>query len=350
MDALQRVEIVTEIGERGSFRLSFLLKPNSNLPELFLLESADLIRVVMVVDEAGGPSVLMDGVVVEHAVSTRTDDEPAMLAISGQDLTLKMDLVEQVRPFSAMPIHTRIQLILAGYGALGIVPSVVPPAITEIPIPAERVPHQVGTDYSYIRSLAAMVGHRFTLDPGPAPGSSVAYWGPEPRGDPSQPSLVIDFEHPQAVTALQLRFDATHSVAPEALVLEPSSKALIPIPVPDIAVLKPPLGDSLPPAHRHRRLHATAKLTPGEAAGALLAVAARSAEAMTGRGILHVSRERSSLRAGSIVKVQGAAKPFEGLFAVSRVRHVMTPHRHHQEFELVRAGVAAQAPRATHDT
>jgi hypothetical protein len=345
MDALQRVEIVTEIGERGSFRLSFLLKQNSTLPERFFLESADLIRVVMVVDEAGGPSVLMDGVMVEHAVSTRTDDEPAMLVISGQDLTLKMDLVEQVRPFSAMPIHTRIQVILAGYGALGIVPSVVPPPIVETPIPTERIPNQVGTDYAYMRSLAAIVGHRFTLDPGPAPGSSVAYWGPEPRGDRAQPSLVIDFEHPQDVTALQLRFDAAHRVVPEALVLEPSSKALIPIPVPDIAALNPPLGATLPPAHRHRRLHSTAKQTPGETAGALLAVAARSAEAMTGRGVLHVSRDRASLRAGSIVQVRGSAKPFEGLFAVSRVRHVITSHRHDQEFELVRAGIGAQAPR-----
>jgi hypothetical protein len=106
-----------------------------------------------------------------------------MLVIGGQDLTLKMDFVEQVRPFSAMPIDTRIQVILGGYGALGIVPSVVPPPIVETPIPTERIPNQVGTDYTYIRSLAAMVGHRFTLDPGPAPGSSVAYWGPEPRGD-----------------------------------------------------------------------------------------------------------------------------------------------------------------------
>ena len=295
MDALQRVEIVTEIGERGSFRLSFLLKQNSKLPERFFLESADLIRVVMVVDEAGGPSVLMDRVMVEHAVSTCTDDEPAMLVISGQDLTLKMDLVEQVRPFSAMPIDTRIQVILGGYGALGIVPSVVPPPIVETPIPTERIPNQVGTDYAYIRSLAAIVGHRFTLDPGPAPGSSVAYWGPEPRGDRAQPSLVVDFDHPQDVTALQLRFDAAHRVVPEALVLEPLSKALIPIPVPDIAALNPPLGATLPPAHRHRRLHSTAKLTPSETAGALLAVAARSAEAMTGRGILHVSRDRPSL-------------------------------------------------------
>jgi hypothetical protein len=71
-----------------------------------------------------------------------------MLVIGGQDLTLKMDLVEQVRPFSAMPIDTRIQVILGGYGALGIVPSVVPPPIVETPIPTERIPNQVGTDYA----------------------------------------------------------------------------------------------------------------------------------------------------------------------------------------------------------
>jgi hypothetical protein len=254
-----------------------------------------------------------------------------------------MDLVEQVRPFPAMPIHTRIQVILGGYGALGIAPSVVPPPIVETPVPTERVPYQVGTDYHYIRSLAATVGYRFTLDPGPAPGSSIAYWGPEPR-DRTQPALVIDFDHPQDVTALQLRFDAAQRVAPQALVLDPSSKAPIPIPVPDISVLSPPLGGTVPPAHRHQRLHTTAKLTPGETAGALLAVAARSAEAMTGRGILRVSRERASLRAGSIVEVRGAATPFQGLFAVSRVRHVITPHRHEQEFELVRAGIGAQAP------
>ena len=90
-----------------------------------------------------------------------------------------MDLVEIGRPFPAMPIQARVQTVLASYLALGIVPVVVPPPVASIPLSSERIPHQVGTDYGYIRSLADRVGFRFTLDPGPVPASSVAYWGPE---------------------------------------------------------------------------------------------------------------------------------------------------------------------------
>src|SRR3989442_8747975 len=103
-----------------------------------------------------------------------------------------------------------------------------------------------------MRSVAACAGYRFTLDPGPGPGVSIAYWGPEPRGDRSRPSLVVDMGRLSDVEALQLSFDAMRRVQPEALILEPRSKAVIPIPVPDIGSLGPPLGAVVPPAHRHR--------------------------------------------------------------------------------------------------
>ena len=126
--------------------------------------------------------------------------------------------------------------------------------------------------------------------------------------------------------------------------LERASKTVIPIPVPNIAVLAPPLGAVVPPAHRRRRLRDTAKLTAAEAAAALLAKDARSAEAMTGHGTLNVARSRVRLRAGAIVDVRGAAKPFDGLFEVSRVRDTITPGSHSQAFELVRIGIGAPAP------
>ena len=119
---------------------------------------------------------------------------------------------------------------------------------------------------------------------------------------------------------------------------------VIPIPVPDIAALVRPLGAIVPPAHRRQRLHDTAMLTAAEAAAALLAKAARSAEAMTGRGTLDVERTGVRLRAGAIVDVRGAAKPFDGLYEVSRVRDTITRHHHSQAFELVRAGIGAAAP------
>ena len=341
-NALERVEIDSAIGERGTFRLTFRLDP-PNLPERFLLDSGDLLRVVLVLDEGRGASVVMDGVMVVHTLSTGAGGKPS-LVVSGEDLTLLMDLVEVERSFPGMPVDARVHVLLAGYSTFGIVPLVIPPPLPSTPVPAERIPHQQGTDYDYIRSLADVVGFRFTLDPGPAPASSLAYWGPEPRADRSRPALSIDFDRPASVETLRLSFDANRRVHPEAFVLDPASKIVIPIPVPSIAALVPPLGAVVPTAHRHQRLRDTAKITAAEAAGALLAKAARSAEAMTGQGTLDVARARLRLRAGAIVEVRSGAKPFDGLFEVSRVRDTVTRHDHSQVFELVRAGIGAAAP------
>jgi hypothetical protein len=339
-DALERVEIVAAIGERGSFRLSFRLDPGSTLPAHFLLATGDLVRVVLITEEGADPAVAMDGVMVTHSVSAGSE-EPG-LVIGGEDLTLLMDLVDgSGRPFPGMTIEARVAVILAGYSSRGMTPRVVPPPFLEVPVPTERVFHQQGTDYAYLQSLAERVGYRFSLDPGPAPGASVAYWGPEPRGDRSKPSLVIRFGRPGKVKALQLCFDAMKRVSPRATILDPRSKALIPIPTPDISAAGPPLGATVPPPQRQRTLRGAAKLTPIQAAGALLAQAARSAEAMTGVGTLDVVRDQRRLRPGEIVEIRGAADPFDGLFAVRRVHDVITPRHHRQRFELVRAGLGA---------
>jgi hypothetical protein len=340
MDALAAVEIVTAVGERGSFRLFFRLDRRMQLPARFLFDSGDLVRVVLVFGTGGAASVAMDGVVVEQTVAAATRDAGPMLVVGGEDLTRLMDLNGTVtRTFPGLPANVRVQTLLAGYAVLGVTPVVIPPPLADVPA-ADRIPHQRGTDYAYIRALAESVGHRFTLDPGPVPGSSIAYWGPEPRTR-ADPALVIDFQRPGNVDGLQLRFDAMRRVAPEADVIDPISKILIPVPVPDIAALGAPLGRIVPPAHRRRRLHSAAKFTVTQAASELLAEAARSAEAATGQGRLRIAGGQRRLRAGSLVEVRRAADAFNGLFAVVRVRDTVTAARHRQEFELVRAGLGA---------
>ena len=342
MDALAAVEITTAVGERGSFRLFFRLDRRMELPAQFLSDSADLVRAVLVFGSGDAASVAMDGVVVEHAVTAATRDAAPMLVLSGEDLTRLMDLNGTVtRSFPGLSADVRVQILLAAYAVFGVTPLVIPPPLSDVSNASDRIPLQHGTDYAYIRSLAESVGYRFTLDPGPLPGAAIAYWGPEPHGDRARPSLTIDFQRPGNVDELQLRFDAMRRVTPEAAVLDPISKILIPVPVPDIAVLGAPLGRVVPPAHRRRRVESVAKLTVAAAASRVLADAARSAEAMTGHGRLRISGRQRPLRAGSIVEVRRAADAFNGLFAVARVRDTITAARHRQEFELVRAGLGA---------
>jgi hypothetical protein len=88
MEALEGVEIVAAIGERGTFRLKFRLDPGSTLPARFLRGTGDLVRTVLIVAVDNQPAVAMDGVIVEHTVSTSGEDR--FLVIAGEDLTLEL--------------------------------------------------------------------------------------------------------------------------------------------------------------------------------------------------------------------------------------------------------------------
>src|ERR1019366_7940480 len=109
--------------------------------------------------------------------------------VTGKDLTQVMDYIDfSGIPYPAMPNEARVLLILAKYAALGIVPMVLPSVLVDIPIPTEQIPRQKGKDLAYIKSLAEEVGYVFYLNPGPAPGMSVAYWGPEIKVGAPQPA------------------------------------------------------------------------------------------------------------------------------------------------------------------
>jgi hypothetical protein len=134
MDALAAVEIVTAIGERGSFRLFFRLDRRMQLPTRFRFDSGDLPRVVLVFGTGGAASVAMDGVVVEQTVSAATRDAGPMLVVGGEDLTRLMDLNGTItRTFPGLPANVRVQTLLAAYAVFGVTPVVIPPPVGDVP-------------------------------------------------------------------------------------------------------------------------------------------------------------------------------------------------------------------------
>src|SRR5262245_47617879 len=82
--ALEAVEIVSAIGERGSFRLFFRLDRDMRLPGRFLTDSGDLLRVVLLVGRGKAASVAMDGVIVDHRVSGAGRNQKPMLVLGGE--------------------------------------------------------------------------------------------------------------------------------------------------------------------------------------------------------------------------------------------------------------------------
>jgi hypothetical protein len=256
LEALTSVQIVTTSGETASgFELTFTLSNRSPLHTLFLLSggaSIPLVRVLIVVTVNGMPQVLMDGVMTHHEVQPGSEAGQATLTVKGQDLTAVMDYLPlDGIPYPAMPPAVRVLAILAKYAVLGVVPLVIPSVLEDIPIPIERIPRQQGTDLSYIRQLACDAGYVFYLDPGPAPGTSVAYWGPEIKVGLPQPALNVNMDAHSNIESLSFSFDKEAKKLPIVFIQNQATKVPISMPIPDITPLNPPLG-LVPPSWNRR--------------------------------------------------------------------------------------------------
>ena len=163
-------------------------------------------------------------------------------------------------PYPAMPpARAGARRDLAKYAALGCVPLVIPSIVEDVPIPIERIPRHQGTDYAYIKALAARGRLRLLHRPGPGARREHGLLGP---GDParacrSRRSTAASTARTTTSRRSRFTFDKEKKELPVVFVQEPYSKAPIPIPIPDITPLNPPLGvvPPLPPKitlpHRH---------------------------------------------------------------------------------------------------
>ncbi len=349
LDALTEAQVVVNAGENASgFELKFRLSKNSPLQTLFLVSGGALIpivRVILVAMINGTPEVLIDGVMTHHQVMPATDAAGATLVVKGKDLTALMAYIDfSGLPYPALPVPARVLLILAKYAILGVVPMVIPPLLTDVPVPTERIPRHQGKDLDYIEQLAAEAGYVFYLRPGPAPGMSVAYWGPEIRIGVPQPALNYDMDMHTNVETLTFNLDTEGAKLPVVFVHEPITKAPIPIPIPNVSLLNPPLGLIPPIPKEVVPLEGVGKLSPIQAALVGLARAAKSGDVVVGTGSLDVLRYGRILKARELVGVRGAGLAFDGLYYVRSVTHTIKRGQYKQQFTLVRNGLISTLP------
>jgi len=289
--------------------------------------------------------VLMDGIMTNHEVKPGGDAGHAQLIVTGDDLTRVMDYIDfSGFPYPAMPAEARVALIVAKYAMFGLLPVVIPSVLIDVPIPTNRIPKHKGTDLCYVRSLADEVGYVFYIQPGPVPGTNIAYWGPEVRLGNPQPALNTNFDAHTNVESLHFTFDSSKKEMPILFIHESVAKVPIPIPIPDITPLSPPLGLVPPIPKKFTFITDSAKRTPLQAAAIGLARAAKSADAVFGKGSLDVLRYGRPLRSRQLVGVRGAGIAFDGLHYVSSVTHKLKRGEYKQDFELVRNGLISTLP------
>jgi hypothetical protein len=348
LDALTGVQVTVAAASASGFQLSFTLNNRSPLHTLFLIAGAQapLMRVVIILTINGTPNVLMDGVVTNQQVSPGSKPGESTLTITGDDLTKVMALQDfSGIPYPAMPAEARVTLIVAKYAMFGIIPLVIPSPFTDFPNPVERIPKQKWTDLRYIEKLACDVGYVFYIDAGPVPGTNIAYWGPEIKVGIPQPALNYDMDAHTNVESLSFNFDSANTTLPIVFIQNSLTRFAIPIPIPKLNPLQPPLGLIPAPVTNITMLKDTAKLSPMAALGKGLAVASRSADAVSGNGSLDVVRYGRLLKARQLVGVRGVGMAFDGLYFVKSVTTNLKQGELKQSFELTRNGLVSITPR-----
>lgn len=351
LDSLAEVEVtVKDVGTSG-FEIKFSIDKQSPLQILFLLTGGLpllFMRVVLVATVNGVANVLIDGVITNNEIAPGDKGSNSTLKLTGEDLTALMNQSDWSGfPFPACPAEARVALLLAKYAVFGIVPLIIPSILMDISLPIERIPSQKGTDLQYIRYLAEQAGYVFYLDPGPAPGMTKAYWGPQIKVGPVQPALSSDLDAYTNVESMNFKFDQQKNKIPLLYIYVEETGISIPIPIPPITPLNPPLGlipplptNLLPPDLKPFRDDLSKRPIP-QAVMMGLAAAAENAEAVSCEGSLNVTRYRGVLKARQLVGVRGAGPAFDGLYYVKSVTHKIKRGEYKQNFILTRNGLVS---------
>jgi len=349
MDALQSVQI-TSGKDKAGFQLTFAVSKSSPLLTTMLPAGyfdPMITRVIVILTLAGFPNVLMDGIVTQQELTPSSDPAQSTLTITGEDLSVLMDVVEM--PFMRYPNLPDIAIvytILAKYLAFGIVPLAIPPFINDVPIVTHKVPTHQGTDLAYLKKIANGCGYVFYVEPGPLPGQSIGYWGPDIRIPIPQSALNINMDADTNVESMTFTLDGLAKKIVVVTVYDPfTGKIPVVVPIPNINLFKPPLGLRPTVPAKVEFPDWLCKEELPSVPNRILGILARSSDAITVSGSLDVMRYGHVLRNRMVVGVRGAGVAYDGLYYVNSVTHNIKRGEYKQSFQLSRDGLISNTPR-----
>lgn len=349
IDAIQSVQ-VTSGKDKSGFQITFAVSKKSVLLTTMLPAGyfdPMIARVIIAVTMGGLPNVLMDGIVTRQELTPSSEPGQSTLTITGEDLSVLMDVVEMpFMRYPATPSIGRVYLILAKYAALGIVPVAIPPFINDVPPPTGEVPTHKGTDLQYLKRLASDSGYVFYVEPGPLPGQSIAYWGPDIRIPLPQRALGINMDAHTNVESLSFSLDGLAKKIVVVTIFDPvKNRVPIVVPVPNINLFKPPLGarPTLPSKVEFPDYMSKEQLP--KVIDRVLGILARSSDAISVSGSLDVMRYGGILRNRMLVGVRGGGLAYDGMYYVNSVTHNIKRGEYKQSFQLSRDGLISITPR-----
>lgn len=381
MNALDSVEVTQSDRAPNGFQLTFTTpRTAADIPDYAVLAGGSLKpgqRVIIQVTAPTTSPVLIDGFVTHVQLQPPTVTEEARIIVTGEDLSVAMDVYEYSLEYPLLPDSAIAALILEKWSGLGITPSV---DLTQgIVTNLFGVTQQAATDRAFLNQLAARNACVFCIQPGQTPGQSTAYWGPPQRTATPQPVLTVD---PSAGTVTQLvaEYDGTAATLVYGMVMD----TLTDLPLPVLTVgntrsgtlaADTPLspvsfsfsvssvanlasqalssveqlvsgvagtllgggGDSISLLNYRLFMHQGMNVLQAyNAAQSITDASADNVSTLKGR--LDALRYGGPLLAPGVVTVAGAGTSFDGLWYVQKTTHFISRGAYVQEFALTRDG------------
>lgn len=349
-EAVESVEVTHQEGSRSGFRITFQIgrKGPAHLFSSPLLAEGLLKaygRVILVVSVGGIPYVLSDGIITHQQLMPGDTPRESKLVITGEDVSLAMDLEEKNVEHPAQPELVIVAKICASYARYGLLPVPVPPFLLDPPLPTDRIPVQRCTDLEYLRTLAKRFGYTFFVEPGPAPLSNVAYWGPPRRPGLPQPALSVNMGPVTNVSNLQFSYDSQKPEQVSGHVQDRSSNTAMS--VQSLSSNRVPISTEPPSLMQMRKV--LAQPSSGLSAQQALAYAQGVTDAsfdqvVTAEGELDAVSYNGFLEARRFVGVRGAGLEYDGIYYVNSVTHQIERGSYRQRFKLSREGLGSLTP------
>lgn len=349
--SIQRVQVTMSDSARSGFQI-VLTDGRSGLGGLtdFPLLSGGSLRpfhrVILIVTFHGVPKVLMDGVITHQELTPGSVPGSATITVTGEDVSVMMDLEEKSVAFPAQDEVAIATRLILSYARYGLIPTVVPPPVVDLPLPMERIPVQEATDLAYLTMMAKRFGYVFYVMPGPAPLSNTAYWGPPIRAGAPAAALSAGPGPERNVEDLAFRHNALAAVQVSGQVQDRLTGTVVP--VRGLGGLRPPLaaeGDGLPASPYVRKvLFRESGVSAASAFARAQGTAEASRDSLTVTGRLDTQRYGGMLSARGLVGVRGVGWQHDGLYHVQQVTHTLTRGQYTQDFTLTREGVGSTTP------
>lgn len=355
MGAVDRVEVQQKSQGRSAFQVSFLAQRADVPADDYALLAGPFsplnptTRMIIFVELGGRKTVIADGFIIHQQLApTGGRDGQALITVTGEDVSIKMDLNQVSREYPGLPPNIVAMLLIAKYPELGLLPLVIPP-IPPLPPPnpLENVPIQHGTDYEYVSGLATGFGYTFRVQAGPLPLVNTAYWGPDIRiGILPQPPLTVGQANGTNVDDMNFTYNAMTPYTIGGAVLDGIIDKQIPLqtfllPISPFAS-RPPIVVQAP---NFWRLEQRKFTVGGDTAKAYAKAQAQTL--MSQQTVVQASGKLDAFRYGHVLRpyesvtVRGAGNTYDGIYWVQDVTTTIERGGLKQQFVLTRGGLGS---------